>query len=415
MAYFFRFSLLLLLTFSIWIFNGCSGAASRRAAILGSTVSDLEEAEEVKELSDEELEEKIAEETTTEEEPEEEDDPTELNYFPYDIQFDTIAYMSCESNNYFTFKAGSYFSRSGIRLSEYFLRKTSSMSPDKLKELIESSTKHRAAARLSLAHRIQVTSTLKTNNFLTNLHRLIDDLILAGNTRIREVSGDPIEGQIVDGARAATYALYLQRDQVRLALTYIGGRNNQTLHKTDGDWGVDFYGRLYDLDMEETLESRYIIQSVSEEKRPEAPAQKNWTCPSSLKLEIRRHSRNAFTSQEWYDAQSDTYKRDYPTLSAAFQAEDPQFRPPRDEVTCADSSSGGAALTVAKAVLGDEWNINISQKCIAPASSSVLCYTKIPNRGNAFERLVNIGDSNCDNRDSRSYCPHFLSICVREN
>ena len=413
MAYFFNFSLVLLLTFSIWIFNGCSGAASRRAAILGSTVSELDEAEAVKNLSDEELEEKIAEETTKEEEPEEKDDPAEFNYFPYDIQFDTIAYMSCESNNYFTFKAGSYFSRSGIRLSEYFLSKTSSMSPDKLKELIESSTKHKAFARLSLAHRIQATSTLETNSFLTNLHRLIDDLVLTGNTRIKEANGDPIEGQIKAGQKASTYALYLQRDQVRLVLSYIGGKNNQTLHKTDGDWGVDFYGRVYDLDMDETLESRYIIQSVSEEKRPEAPAQKNWTCSSSLKLEIRRHPKNAFTAQAWYDDQSDTYKRDYPTLSAAFQAGDPEFRPPPDEANCENSNSGGAALAVARAVLGDEWNINIGQKCIAPASSSVLCYTKIPNRGDVYERL-DTGNSDCKNTKT-SYCPHFLSICVREN
>lgn len=415
MACFFHFCLFLLLTFSIWIFNGCSGAASRRAAILGSTVSELDEAEPAKDLSDEELEEKIADETTTEAEPEEKDDPKEFNYFPYDIQFDTIAYMSCENNNYFTFKAGSYFSRSGIRLSEYFLKKASSMSADKLKELIESSTKHKAAARLSLSHKVQITSTLKTNNFLTNLHRHIDDLVLTGNTRMKEVNGDSISGQIADGQKASLYALYLQRGQVQLVLSYIGGRNNKTLHKTDGDWGVDFYGRMYELDMDETLESRYAIQSVSEEKRPEALPQKNWTCPSSLKLEIRRHPKNAFTAQEWYDAQDDAYKEDYPTLAAAFQASDPEFRPPQNEDTCANSSSGGAALTVAKAVLGNEWNINIGQKCIAPASSSVLCYARIPNRGNVHERLVDIGNSNCDNRDNRSYCPHFLSICVREN
>ena len=413
MAYFFHFSLLLLLTFSLWFFNGCSGAASRRAAILGSTVSELEEAEEVKKLSDEELEEKIADETTKEKEPEEKDNPQEFNYFPYDIQLDTIAYMSCESNNYFTFKAGSYFSRSGIRLSEYFLKKTSSMSSGKLKELIESSTKHKALARLSLAHKTQVTSTLKAKNFLTNLHRLIDDLIAAGNTRIREIKGSPLEAQITDGAKAATYALYLKRDQVRLALTYVGGKNNQTLHKTDGDWGVDFYGRVYALDMNETLEGRYALQSVSEEKRPDAPAQKDWSCPSSLNLEIRRHSKNAFKAQEWYDAQSDTYKRDYPTLDDAFNASNPDFRPPPDETTCADSGSGGAALTVARAVLGNEWNINIGQKCISPSSSSIICYAKIPNRGNVYER-VESGNSNCNN-STTSYCPHFLSICIREN
>ena len=412
MSYFFHFLSFLLLTSSIWIFNGCSGAASRRAALLGSTVSPLDEAEPLKELSDEELQEKLDGETEVEKEPEEKDDPTEFNYFPYDIQFDTIAYMSCEGNNYFTLKAGSYFSRSGIRLSEYFLRKTSSMSPDRLKALIESSTKHRATARLTLSHKVPVTSTIEVSNFLTNLHRLIDDLILTGSTRIREVNGDPIEGQIVNGQKASSYAFYLQRDRIRLALSYLGGKKNNTLHKTDGDWGVDFYGRMYKLDMNETLESRYVLQAVSEEKRPESPPQKNWSCPDSLKLTIARHPRNAYTAQDWYDAQNEGYKETYPNLDAAFKSKNPEHVPRQDEVTCEDSNSGGAALAAARAVLGSGWNINIGEKCVSPTSSSILCYIKIPNRNNHAERIDT--GQNCENTH-QSYCPHFVSICVREN
>ena len=402
-----HFYLFLFLTSSIWIFNGCSGAASKKVAILGSTQSSLEE---VKDLSNEELEEKILKETDEEKEPEEKEDPTEFNYFPYDLQLDTIAYMSCENNNYFTFKAGSYFSRSGMRLSEYFLKRIS-QSPSTLKTLIESSTKHRAVPRLSLAYKSQFNRTLKTSSFLLYLHRFIDDLISAGDTRIRDANDDFIEAKIVDGQRATNYALYLQRDQIRLVLSYIG-KDNKTLHQTGGDWGVDIYGRVYDLNMDETLESRYTIRSISEEKRPDLPPQKNWTCPASLQLEIRRHPKNAFTSQDWYDAQNDVYKAEYPSLAAALRASNPAHVPPDDEIICENSNAGGVTLTVARAVLGDIWNINIGQKCISPASSSVLCYAKIPSRNDHTER-VDTGQE-CQNT-KQSYCPHFVSICIREN
>ena len=432
MSYFRLIFSCFVLTLGIWFFNACSGAAGKRAAILGSINSGLETAElekPVEELTDGEVEQVLDEQTEAEAEPEP-DDPEEFNYFPYDLQLDTIAFMSCENNNYFTVKAGSFFSRSGLRLSEYFLK---SQSSGNLKTLIESSTKYIASPHLSIAHKFDLISTLSGSTvfFPVRLNRVVDELIVSGNSRVNEVGGEFIEAKIANGNASALFARAFNGDY-RLFLSYIGGQHNSTLHQTGGEWGVDAYGRVYSIRMDEYRDARYTLNSVSEEKRPEASSQMDWVCPDSLRLEIRRHSRNTFKSQEWYNTQSAAYRETCPlnptqtwynTQSESYRARCPLNpplsnksccrAPPPDEVSCSDSNSGGVARQVAAAVLNNEWDINIGSKCISPKSSSVFCYNKITSRGYPFERVA-VGDPDCGT-SRKAYCPHFLSICVRKN
>ena len=99
MVHFHFFLLLMVLTLNIGLFNACSGAASKRAEILASLHSDLEVAPPppTKEEAEEFLNDNAETET-----PSEPDDPEEFNYFPYDLQLDTIAYMSCEKSQFFS-------------------------------------------------------------------------------------------------------------------------------------------------------------------------------------------------------------------------------------------------------------------------------------------------------------------------
>jgi hypothetical protein len=417
MAHFKRFLFcFLVLTLSIWLFNACSGAISKRAEILRSIGTGLDVAPPVPEEESEQI---IEENTEVEEEPEEPDDPKEFNYFPYDLQLDTIAYMGCENNNFFTFKAGSYFERSGLRLSEYFLRKKSSMSQGQLKELIESSTKHQAIPYLSIAYEPNLTSVPGTHpsivQFPIRLSRYITDLINTGNSRLRNIGGDPIETEISYGLNAVIYARELNK-KWRLLLSYKGGRENKTLHKTGGDWGVDVYGRVYRVSMDEKINarllSRYVISSVSEEKRPQAPPQPDWVCPQSLRFEIRRHPDIAYDAQTYYNQQHSSYKNKYPTLTEALNAEDPVNKIRPDESICVPGSSGGSAYTVARTVLGNGWNINTSRKCISLKSASNYCY-EITRLNKPDFRLANT-NADCSAK-ANNYCPRFLSICVRKN
>ena len=407
---------LLVLTLSFYLFNACSGAAFKRAEILRSISSNLETADSPPEVSDEEAE-KILIEDTQEETESEPDDPEEFNYFPYDLQLDTIAYMSCENNNFFTFKAGAYFERSGLRLSEYFLRKTNSMSQGALRQLIESSTKYQAFPYFSFATSTNFTSTLTHAQFPLRLHRFITDLINTGNTRLRVLSDENnMEARFSYGIHAATYAKGLNGNY-RLLLSYKGGRENKTLHKEGGDWGVDVYGRVYEVQLNRKITStnlsRYVLSSVSERKLPENLPQTQWICPSALQFEVRRNENNAFEAQKMYDVQNAQYKKKYPSLSAALNAEDANYRIPPDEPLCSSSSGGGTALAVARAVLGNNWDINANsnRKCISPKDPTDLCYLGLPDRSR--NRLA-AANQECDATVGR-YCPHFLSICIRKN
>lgn len=404
----------MVLTLNIGLFNACSGAASRRAEILSSLTSDLEVASPPP-ATKEEAEEFLNEKAVTEK-PAEPDDPEEFNYFPYDLQLDTMAYMSCENPTFFTFKAGAYFARSGLRLSEYFLQKKSSMSASALEALIKSSTKYQALPWLSYAHRNNLTTTNSSIQIPLRLYRLIGDLVATGTTRIRPGDG-PIEAQISYASNiVSSIVVGLNSGGWKLALTYKGGKGNKTLHKTGGDIGVDIYGRIYTLELDEItsarLLSRYALSSISEEKRPEAPPQKTWTCPKSLRFEIRRHSENAFQPKRHYDSLPGNYRQKYPTLEAALNAKDPKERIAPPEELCPSASSTGTAVTVARQVLGSQWNINTSKKCISLKSPSNFCYT-MTSQDNPAYRLANSG-AECS-ANGGQYCPHFLSICVRKN
>ena len=414
-------SCFLVVAFSLWLFNACSGAASKRAEILRSTGGGLEIAPDI---SDEEVDEAINDTSNSEEEAAP-DDPTEFNYFPYDLQLDTIAYMGCENaNSFFTVKAGAYFKRSGLRLSEYFLRKTSSMSQSALKDLIESSTKHQAFPYLSIAYKHNLTSVFKISGLtaakqfsMLRLPRLIEDLINTGNTRLREPTGDTIEAQFSYGLGGAKSIARSFSENWRLLLSYKGGKENKTLHQTDGDWGIDVYGRVYSISLNKIKTaaqgvSRYALSSVSEEKRPQAPPQTEWTCPESLRFEIRRHPETAYKAQKHYDTASDKYKEQYTTVQEAIN-NDPKKVIQPDEPICVSSSSRGTAFTVTEAVLGEDWNINISKKCISLKDPDDYCY-EITNQNNVSYRLAKADSSDCG-RQTNNYCPHFLSICIRKN
>ncbi|MYE07677.1 MAG: hypothetical protein F4X95_02865 [Oligoflexia bacterium] len=422
MNYFSFFFLFLVLTLNIGLFNGCSGAASKRAEILSSLTSDLEIATPPPPATQEEAE-KILDEEAVTEKPAKPDDPEEFNYFPYDLQMDTIAYMSCENPVFFTFKAGAYFDRSGLRLSEYFLQQLGSMSASALETLIKSSTKYHALPWLSYAHINNLTTTLPNSVIQISslrLYRLVKDLVATGTTRIRPGS-DSIEARMSYGPNIISSAvLGLNSGGWKLALTYKGGKENKTLHKTGGETGVDIYGRIYTLNLAEItsapLLSRYALRSISEEKRPEAPPQKTWTCPESLRFEIRRHAENTFQPKRLYDSLPPDYRKKYPTLEKALNAEDPDERIPPPEELCPSASPTGTAATVARTVLRSspaEWNINTSKKCISLKSPSNFCYTPLTTQDNPGHRLANSG-AKCSRRGDE-YCPHFLSICVRKN
>ena len=397
---------LLLTTLSFPVLNSCSGAAYRRQAILGSSgnipVADLdlgdpEENTEVIEISGEQI---------PQPEP---DNPEEFNYFPYDLQLDTIAYMSCNTKYFFSFKAGAYFERSGVRLSEYFLREQKKgLSSSEMTNLIKSSTKYQAYAQVHFSHRDDFTRIYTfgnyRNNFLLRLDRMIPDLISSGPRRVNQFENEPISFSLrgPDAGGASQIPNILIRNPFRFVLSYSNGKF--IYHKSDEpDIGRDIYGRTYELEFEKVRSAgRYVLDSVEETRRPmdNPPPQPGWNCPDELKLEIKRHTDYAYKRQdEKQFLESNNWKID---------------RLRNDEDLCPNSSSGGAALAIVQKVLGTkDWNINIGRRCISLKDTDQLCYVHHLGQNQPTYDRVDFSQD-CTN-SPLNYCPHFVSICTRNN
>ncbi len=396
---------------SAFFLSACSGAAGKKAAILNALNSNLETAPLPPEPKNEEERNKVItedEEATEEEVEPEPEDPKAFTYFPYDLQLDTLALMTCKHNfNGFSFKAGAYFERSGLRLSEYFLRKKAIMTDSELKALIESSTKHRAFASFFYRSKTNFLAAGYTIPFGISLWRHLDELIATGATRLREIDGEGISAYLSFGQKISGFAQGLN-ESWRLGVFYKGHAG--IIQKTGGDKGIDFYGRVYKVGVHDRGNNRYHLNSVSEKKLPEGPSQKAWVCPESLRFEIRRHPDKAWSAKREYDRriQDAKYKEKYPTLESAKKAEG-VFKVEPDEDLCPTTTPNGPALTVARKVLGDSWNINIRDKCINLNTNSGVCYIS------RFHRLASSKES-CQNvQEGYAFCPHYLSICVRKN
>ncbi len=419
----------------IGVFNACSGAALRKQEILNSLSSSLDHAQ-TKDLSAEELEKEVDKNLKTEAPPEKAD-PKKFNHFPYDLKLDTIAYMGHVDTNskknpkYFTFKAGAYFSQSGLRMSEYFLEK-SGTSAGALTSLIKSSTTYGAVPYFSIVPKNDLSASygaLTTNHFLFQPSKLTQEIVNAKESRIRTTEyGDPIEASL--NLQAGHVGVLKNRD--KLILHYKQKQGTETVHIPDWKHAGgenDIYGRLYQVKMMEpsqttgTGEFRRIIQSITEQRLPKKhfeKAKKPWLCPSSLRFEIRRNARWAWNRAEYYHGPHQTaFKRKYEIETLL-----------PDEQRCSNScSESNNSCKIAKKVLGDDWNINTNRKCISlksPAENDRFYMFPDPHRSPDY-RLADIGKP-CNatstvvvkidpprSSSHGNYCPFFLSICVRKN
>jgi len=378
-------------------------------------------------------------------EPSAEDAP--FQDFAYDLQFDTIAYMSClqdsqspqQGNNnqleyvgdFFSIKLGSYFSRSGVRLRDFWLNKKG----DVEKEIKGSSLQYQAIPRLGIVRKTNVYQGVRIIKNIENisLERMLPDLINSGKTRIRTFEDHPIETII----KQHGWIKYLD-DVHSLILGYTGfsGSGNSQKnkgwirHPTRSKAGVDFYGQLYQLRFQEVANRSFRLKLVDlkEESRPDKSRQKNWICPQELNFTIYRNANNhsIYKAQRHYDAliseHGESFRAQFPNVAAAKRASNEYagYRVYDDEPSCAAHTEGGAALKVAQAVLGPRWNINIEDRCISPVRKTHLCYqhldhARAESAGLQMFRWRVSYESDCHGRDRSRFCPHSVSICIRKN
>lgn len=353
------------------------------------------------------------------------DNPTNFNYFPYDLQLDTIAYMSCDTSHFFTLKTGSYFNKSGLRLSEYFLKKK--LNSTQLNTLIQKSTKYKATPVISAAHKynfnVEYTELTTPFETLLRLHSTVDLLTNSKKTRLNTYSGDDIEVSIkYPHTQHNTFANNFN-EHTRLLLSYRDSDSNM-YYTTGGEPGLDIYGRLYKLQFE-TQNNRNILTDVFETRLPakKYKLQKKWSCLDSLNFQIRRHKKNAFTAQKSYDNQTKNYKSLYNFKQSTGEASldgntdiyiSNENKINSDEILCPPGDSSGVVFNIVKKVLGNDWNINVEEKCISLKNSDKACYL-ITQKSSPDYRISIDNIEECESNKAVNYCPQYLSICIRHN
>ena len=434
-------------------FNACSGAGLRKQAILNSLNSSLDRAQ-IKELSEEEAVKEV-EKTIVKEKapPKTKPDPKEFTHFPYDLQLDTIAYMGYAAQSlqekdpyYFTFRAGAYFSRSGLRMSEYFLdKKKSGTSIEDLIKLIKSSTQYSAMPYFKLVHKSSMVSKIQNidQQFLFRPYLLVKDMVEAGENRIRTIEGDPIEISLpIQFAFVNLMASDDNRKNAyRLFSYYRVGKESLVAHIPDYETpgGLDdVYGRLYKIKLKrEDIrgKDRYKLQSVTEQRLPKKhfKQQKPWICPNSLQFEVRRHPDRAWSFTRWYADQernNPEWVKAHSALKSTrtFTNDGNEIKLQENEQLCDEGACSGTACAIATKVLGSDWTINTSQKCVSLKSPSNGFYMELTPQTSGH-RLANRGQK-CSTEVAtyfnqltakaahtryHKYCPFFLSICVRQN
>ncbi len=394
--------LILFIAGAIALFNSCHQGLAGRSNIIGSIEGDVPIDGGGDTLT-----------TQKEIQVQEKDDPTKNNYFPYDLQLDTMAFLNCDDKGKrgFIFKAGAYFPKSGLRLSKYFLKQAldPKIKDDALEKLINQSTKLYAFPQLHFARHNNLMGPINPVS-LNPLNKEVSELVKNKKSRIQDIRGRTIEFVM----KQDPIITIPRVNDARLVLFYRNPKdNNSGIYNTKNNDYIsqdDFYGQVYQLDFIEEYNDSYILNNVSETKYPTHKEGNKWECPSELQFVVRRH-------------------HDYIKNFIPDDGENDDVQQLGDkEKGCKDSSADEDKLQIVKQVLPTGWNINIEKKCISPQKTNYICYDDLTRilRGQ-IDNLHKTGkyprvlkNSGCtargegSNENQYQICPRYLSICVRK-
>ena len=296
---------------------------------------------------------------------------------PYNMKLDTMVLLGCENTRVdFTFKMGA-FGSGGIKIKKVLSNK----SINELKKY----PYHQAdpfLTLISLSDPDNINaggSVFRTTSFHNRLNRLqshlqtlkteVDD---DPDNYLTELGGQPLSVQNKIPARSLD-SFFDQRD---LFVGFRKGRTPLTYFK-EKDQERYIHGRYYTIGISDLTDNSYVLESI-EEFNPRADSRRNWDCPEVYQYHIKRHN----------DRTAD------------------------GESSCTDDAGDDqASYNLIKRVLKhksrdrDKWNINVSEKCISPKSSSIRCYP------NGVQKVSY--DVNDCSRNSQNFCPHYFSICLR--
>ncbi len=340
------------------------------------------------------------EEGDDETECEEDDDIDEMD-MPYDIRVDTASYLTCDSRNLpdntFAFKLEALKDGvlgAGVRLRKKFVQ----MEKDEIRQY----PYYRSyPALIPIPPRWWVHPSSEIQNPIPSrslslpsieLEDHLDTFLENGESFTNRFGRDRFQlgWEANLNLKFSPHSIFQSR--YLLLSFYHSGRGSSLLGYRDleDQQRETTHGRYYRIDMEEE-EQYYILQDITERyplgSRNFSQKENSWNC--NIRLQVRRHDNHRYLGE---------------ALS--------------EERGCEDNDDGNEVYELVRQVLGDDWNINLEERCISLRNHRKSCYTythtplrasMATNQGKG--RVDYSGD--CTGREIIKLCPHYLSICTR--
>ena len=330
---------------------------------------------------------------------------------PYQIDFDTVAYMNCTGDAvpndsvFFTFKFGAY--SSGLKLRPEFAETVRNLSSADKERKLSTSPLINSQAQLSLsktgspgniaqlAQSRDVVETLALNH-VSVVNNLVSDGVsykLGHNASVE--LGLPYPGN-------SLFNLLPSLDtNLTVYLTYNSGQSSLPLSPGSGV----YYGSYFNFDF--NTNNNYLTR-VKEFSLLDSSDRGNWECPDSLRFLVHRDSR--FTRDIYKKNREYFHQND---LSIEWECKEDSSVLNSWEQTLFNSLIKNRTFVYGK-VRKWTWdpekkeNIDtlIETKCIRPTDHRYSCYESKTVRVEFNEVLCSV------QADNTKVCPSYLSICI---
>lgn len=308
---------------------------------------------------------------------------------PYQINFDTAAFMSCPGDTFpddplfFTFKFGAYMS--GLKLAPDTNLKGWNSLIDARAQLTLSQTGSPGIVARRIDDNGDISQILNLNYPQVQKNLLRDGV----SYRLGQSS---VELELPYPGNDLLQLLSMLNNEFTVYLTYNDGKDYRPLKTKEY-----YYGRSFNFDFDSRQRGYLTLAGIEEYDLRDNRPHGEWFCLKRLHFAIHRHPILRF-SDKWECQEDKSVLSDWDRQLFSVLMKDQNFIYGKT-VKQVQDSSGTTQYTA------------LDQKCIRPADISFGCYNNNP----AIGKMVDFEATDCTLQgDGTKVCPAFLSICIKK-
>ena len=335
---------------------------------------------------------------------------------PYQIDFDTVAYMNCPGDAqpndpvFFTFRFGAY--GSGLKLSPDFAETLKHLNSSEKRLKLTSSPLINSRAQLSLSQ----TGSPGQIARIGQSTDVVDVLALNNTSALEYLIRDGVSYKLGHNASVELDLLYPGNSlfnlfpsldtELTVYLTYNRGDSPENFQPLSPGEGVH-YGSYFNFDFNSNSDS---LTRVKEFNLLNNRSRGNWECPENLRFAIHRD--NQFTRDLYFNNENNRKYFNENDLSVEWECQEDASVLQGWEPGLFNSLIKNRTFVYGRTLEWDrnsdgenQWTLT-DKKCIRPTRPEFNCYA-----GNTVR--VEFNEVNCSvSSDNTKVCPSYLSICV---